>query len=277
MEIKCGFGIFVQLQTIQIHTNMKKLLILCAILLASGFLYAQEKPSRVAFSNLGISLNGSTTGVGFTLSTPLAKHFVLRAGYQFSYLSYGYQYEDFESINVAGRDVNVPDLDLDAKLNVDAAHVMVDWVPFKKGKGTFFITAGCFIGGSDLITIDGQFDMSDPNIKEIQQAGLLKDIEIEVGDDIVCVNEDGSMSAALQVKGVRPYVGLGWGRAIPKHRFGFRFELGAVFHGRPEVVSDNLISSGTGGEISDFNKIINDITVFPQLSFQLTYRLFKNK
>lgn len=76
---------------------------------------------------------------------------------------------------------------------------------------------------------------------------------------------------------MRPYVGLGWGRAIPKHRFGFRFELGAVFHGRPEVVSDNLISSGTGGEISDFNKIINDITVFPQLSFQLTYRLFKNK
>lgn len=256
---------------------MKKLFFLCAFLMALVSLSAQENPKREAFSNLGISVNGSTMGVGFTLSTPLAKHFVLRAGYQFSFLSYGYTYDDFDPVVVAGRSVEVPDLDIEGKLNVGAAHAMIDYIPFKKGKGKFFITAGLFMGQSDLVSLDGQFDMSDPNIKEIQQAGLLKEIQIELGDDMICVGPDGSMAAAIKVKGVRPYLGLGVGRAIPKHRFGFRVELGAVFHGKPELVSDNLIANANGsGEISDFTKTLSKISVFPQLSFQLTYKLFKD-
>ena len=141
---------------------MKKLFFLCAFLMACVSLSAQESSKREAFSNLGISLNGSTSGVGFTLSTPLAKHFVLRAGYQFSYLSYGYTYKDFDPVVVAGRSVEVPDLDIEGKLNVGAAHAMIDYVPFKKGKGKFFITAGLFMGQSDLVTLDGQFDMNHP-------------------------------------------------------------------------------------------------------------------
>ena len=256
---------------------MKKLLILCAVILSALPLYAQESSSRKAFSNLGISVNGSTNGIGFTLSTPLANHFVLRAGYQFSFLSFNYLYTDFEPVQVYGQSVNVPDLNLKAKLNTDAAHVMVDWIPFKKGEGVFFVTAGLFMGNKNFITLDGQFDMSDPNIKQIQQAGLMNDINIEVGDDMVHVNPDGSMAAALKVNGVRPYIGLGWGRAIPKNRFGFRFELGAVFHGHPQIESDNLTQSGNGGEISEINNILNKITVFPQLSLQVTYKLFKDK
>ena len=134
-----------------------------------------------------------------------------------------------------------------------------------------------FIGTSDFITLDGQFDMNDPNIKQIQQAGLMKDIELEIGDDVIRAGNDGSMAAKLKVNGFCPYVGLGWGRAIPKHRFGFRFEMGAVFHGHPELVSDNLVSSGSSGDISDAEEIINKITVFPQISLQLTYKLFKDK
>ena len=122
-----------------------------------------------------------------------------------------------------------------------------------------------------------KFDMNDPNIKQIQQAGLMKDIELEIGDDVIRAGNDGSMAAKLKVNGFRPYVGLGWGRAIPKHRFGFRFEMGAVFHGHPELVSDNLVSSGSSGDISDAEEIINKITVFPQISLQLTYKLFKDK
>lgn len=256
---------------------MKKLLLFCALLVALTPLYAQEKPAKKAFSNLGISLNASTMGAGFTLSTPLAKHFALRAGYQFSFVSVNYEYDEFDPVDVAGQSVSVPDLDLGAKLNVDAAHIMVDWIPFKKGEGKFFITAGMFIGTSDFITLDGQFDMNDPNIKQIQQAGLMKDIELEIGDDVIRAGNDGSMAAKLKVNGFCPYVGLGWGRAIPKHRFGFRFEMGAVFHGHPELVSDNLVSSGSSGDISDAEEIINKITVFPQISLQLTYKLFKDK
>ncbi|MBQ5396767.1 MAG: hypothetical protein IIU59_07800 [Alistipes sp.] len=256
---------------------MKKLFFLCAFLMALVSLSAQESSKREAFSNLGISLNGSTSGVGFTLSTPLAKHFVLRAGYQFSYLSYGYTYKDFDPVVVAGRSVEVPDLDIEGKLNVGAAHAMIDYVPFKKGKGKFFITAGLFMGQSDLVTLDGQFDMNHPNIKEIQQAGLLKEIQLELGDDMVCVGPDGNMAAAIKVKGVRPYIGLGVGRAIPKHRFVFRAEIGAIFHGKPELVSANLIPNANGkGEINDFTNTLSKVVAYPHISLQLTYKLFKD-
>lgn len=253
---------------------MKKLLILCFALMVTASLYAQEEPNSRAFSNLGISLNGSTAGIGLTLSTPLANHFALRAGYQFSYLSYKYKYKDFDPIYIEGQSISIPTLGLDSKLNVDAAHIMVDWIPFKKGQGKFFVTAGFFVGGSDLLSIKGQFDMNDPNIREIQQAGLLNNIEVDIDGNVIRANPDGSVDAKLKVNSFRPYVGLGWGRAIPKHRFGFRFELGAIFHGKPEIASSNLVKSDDIGEV---NEVINKIIAYPQLSFQLTYKLFKDR
>lgn len=257
---------------------MKKILILCVALMALSPLRAKEEPERIAFSNLGISLNGSTTGIGFTLSTPLAKHFALRAGYQFSFISYNYHYDDFDPIEIEGFSVDVPAVDLAAKLNVDAAHVMVDWIPFKQGKGKFFVTAGFFVGSSKFVTLKGQFDKNDPNVKEIQEAGLFDEIELDLGDEVIRASSDGSMAANLKVNGFRPYLGLGWGRAIPKHRFGFRFELGAVFHGHPIITSPNLVSTSSGKRDSDdFTSVLSKITVFPQLSLQLTYKLFKDK
>lgn len=256
---------------------MKKLLILCAALLAFTPLSAKTQSERIAFSNLGVSLNGSTTGVGFTLSTPLAKHFALRAGYQFSFIGYNYLYQDFEPISVYGQDISVPDLNLKAKLKVGAAHLMVDWIPFKKGEGKFFVTAGMFVGSSDLITLNGQLDMNNPNIKIIQDAGLLQDIELDLGDDIIRATSDGNMAAQLKVNGVRPYVGLGWGRAIPKHRFGFRFEFGAMFLGKPKIASKNLIAAGSESQIGEVNGVLGKIIAYPQLSLQLTYKIFKNK
>ena len=255
---------------------MKKLLFLCASLMALVSLNAQEKPERVAFSNLGISLNASTMGIGFTLSTPLANHFALRAGYQFSNLSATYTYDDFDPVIVYGQSVEVPDLDLKGTMHLGSGHVAVDYIPFKQGKGVFFVAAGLFFGQKDFITLDGQLDMSDPAIQQIKDAGLLNDIKLELGDDMIYAKSDGHMKASLGVNGVRPYIGLGVGRAIPKHRFGFRVELGAIFHGKPEIISENIVSNGGSGSISEFSNTISNFIFYPQLSFQLTYKLFKD-
>ncbi|MDE6569487.1 MAG: hypothetical protein K2K43_02550, partial [Alistipes sp.] len=73
-----------------------------------------------------------------------------------------------------------------------------------------------------------------------------------------------------------PYVGLGFGRPIPRRRVGFRVELGALFHGRPKVVSDNLLEENLN-ELNDVNKFLKNFNVYPQLNFQVTVRLLKNK
>lgn len=256
---------------------MKKLLALCAILLAYHTSYAQDIPERTAFSNLGISLNGSTSGIGVTLSTPLSKRFVLRGGYQFSFLSYKHRY-DFEPIDVDGEVIfTMPDITLSAKMNSDAAHMMVDWIPFKKGTGTFFVSAGFFVSRSDVLTGYGQLDMNDPAIKDLEEDGLLQDLEIDFGENAVYIGTDGRMDATMMVNKFRPYVGIGWGRAIPKHRVGFRFELGTIFMGRPEITSPNLRSGTVGGESCKIKNLKRMFTTFPQMSFQLTYKVFKDK
>jgi hypothetical protein len=179
---------------------------------------------RKAFSNIGIAATASTLGFGLSVATPLSKHFTLRGGYMFSPLSFDYTYADFEPIAVQGMSFDVPPLDLTANLQSGNANIMVDWVPFRKGTGTFFITAGVVFGAGKLIEIDGQFDMSDPDIQALKQHGVIDQIEVEVGDQVVRADASGALNAALKVNGVRPYVGLGWGSAIPKRRLGFRFE-----------------------------------------------------
>ena len=261
--------------------RMKRIITLCLALVifaSSAFAGGPEYTPRKFLSNLGISATASTSGFGFSVATPLSKRLTLRGGYMFSPLSFGYTYDEFEPIDVLGlTSVNVPDLDLTANLQSGNGNVMIDWAPFRKGTGTFFISAGLVFGASNIIEIDGQFDMSDPNIQTLIQHNLLETIEVEVGDQKVRANADGSLAAALKVNGVRPYVGLGWGRAIPKRRLGFRFEAGALFLGKSEIVSDNLINSSESKDMSEINEFLSDVAVLPQISFSLTYRLFKDK
>ena len=256
---------------------MKRLLAFCAILLMCHTSHAQDIPVCTAFSNLGVSLNGSTTGIGVTLSTPLAKHFVLRGGYQFSFLSYKHRY-DFEPIDIDGEVIfTMPDITLSAKMNSGSAHMMVDWVPFKQGAGNFFVSAGFFVGRSDILAGYGQLDMNDPAIKDLEEDGLLQDLEIDFGNNAVYIGTDGRMNATMNVNRFRPYVGIGWGQAIPKKRVGFRFELGTIFMGRPEITSSNLRSGTVGGESSKIKNFKRMFTTFPLISFQLTYKVFKDK
>ena len=236
-----------------------------------------ENPTRKAFSNLGISLDGSIAGVGVTLSTPIARHFVIRGGYHFTPFKLQYSYDDFEPMSFFGIKFTPSRLDLEGRLKNGSAHFMVDWVPFKKGRGSFFITAGVYAGSGDILDVTGQFDMSSSDMQLLQQYGLLEKLEFDVGDMLLHANADGSMSAKLTGAAVRPYVGLGWGRAIPYRRLGFRFELGATYHNTPEIISDNLVPC-SGEDCSEgIYDVVKKVTFLPQLSFQLTYRIFKDK
>lgn len=48
------------------------------------------------------------------------------------------------------------------------------------------------------------------------------------------------VNGGVKVKNFRPYLGLGFGRLIPKNRLGIRFELGAQFQGKPVVYADDV-------------------------------------
>ena len=228
-----------------------------------------------AFDNVGVSANIATTGFGVSVATPLHRAFSLRAGFQTAPFGYSYVYDDFDMLEVGHTSVRVPDLDLKAKLKMSSGHLLVDWVPFRHGRSSFFISAGFFLGSGKLVTVDGRFDM-----QALADAGIpadqVTDIPIEIGDAIIRPDAAGAVNAYLKVRSFKPYVGLGFGRAIPTRRVGFRFELGALFHGSPKIDSPNYHSTADDDELSDFNKLLDGFKIYPQLSFQVTVRLFKN-
>ena len=103
------------------------------------------------------------------------------------------------------------------------------------------------------------------------------DVIVDVADASIAPNADGSVNAYLKVNSIRPYFGLGVGRAVPKHRVGFRFELGAMYIGKPDVDSPNIDGTLNSEDLDGFNKTLSKCRFYPQLSFKLTYRLFKDK
>ncbi len=287
---------------------MKKLFTLFTLaLFAAGVAIAQE---RSAFSNVGLSLNAGTTGLGATLSTPLGKHFNLRAGFGVLPYTYKYTTEELEiDLSSQLQAAGVPNAqfstnlshsaDLKAQLKVPAMHVMVDYNPFKGGLGAFHFTAGLFAGSGNLAHVNGDAHFTQLQQKidgmlgqirtevEAQYPGYgssitnisVTDVNLAIADEGVHLNPNGTADAYLKVNPLRPYFGLGWGNAIPKNRVGFRFDIGALYQGRPRIESPNYvgdINEELKGE-SDINKIMDYAKFWPQISFQLTFRLLKDK
>ena len=100
----------------------------------------------------------------------------------------------------------------------------------------------------------------------------------KLGDYNLMPDDNGNANAYIKVNNIRPYVGLGFGRAVPKSRVGFQFDLGAQFWGNPKVYNgvngQQLTSEGAKGEDGGVLKVISDISIFPVLSFRLTGRIF---
>lgn len=93
---------------------------------------------------------------------------------------------------------------------------------------------------------------------------------IEIGDYSIPVDKNGNISGGLKVAAFRPYLGLGFGRAVPRKRIGFMFELGVQFHQTPKVYT----TTGELGKLpeeaeNDFSDIIDKLTVYPVLKFRL--------
>ncbi len=265
-----------------------KLFLTLAFMMASTFAIAQQntkRPYRTAFSNIGLGLEAGTTGVGLSVATPLSNTFSLRAGFALTPLTVNYTYDDFDPVKVYGYTVEVPDLDLKGKVKMSSGHLLVDYNP---GASVFFITAGIYIGGDRLVNVHGQFDMAELK-QSVREAGVpdplieaytaqyIKELRVDFADASIAPNQDGSVEAYLKVNSFRPYFGLGVGRAIPKNRVGFRFELGAAYIGKPDVQSPNIEGTLSGDEIDGFNKILSKCRFYPQCSLKLTYRLFKDK
>lgn len=268
--------------------NVIKKLFVCTFLASVSLSTFAEGDDNYLFNHLGATVGVGTPGVTVELATTCTKYVGVRAGVNIfptisptiTFNTSGYYDAPPELI---GRYEVPEDVDVKGKLKLTTGHLLFDVYPFPSVG--FRVTVGAYFGGSEVATLRNKEDgllMDVTNLnKEIDQINTqtgqnYQKVGVTLGDYLLTSDENGNVNGAIKVKGFRPYVGIGWGRAVPKHRVGFSFDLGVQFWGTPEVycqdhkLSKEDVGDEDGGEIM---KVISKVTVYPVLSFRLSTRI----
>lgn len=225
-------------------------------------------------SHLNVSLRLSTMGVGLEAATPLNSYFKLRAGINYM----GFKTSTFD-ISLDDPDNylteafgEIPDYKMKGELNFTNGHLLVDFHPVKKG--IFHITAGAFIGKNQL-KAKGFLADANGNPVQLREGQEWPSIEFD-GHKLEL--DDANLDATLQLGSViKPYFGLGLGRAISKSRVSFKFELGVIYQGDYTLKQNgkklDIIENATEN-FEDIDTYTQWLKWWPMLNFQLTYRIF---
>lgn len=258
---------------------MKKLLIVClAMLMGTTTSLAQDDMERGIFNNLGVNLSAGTEGIGIGVATPITNYLELGFGVN---IMPGFKAKGDVNVNYSTGSIPVPLPSSEkVKISGDLQRTMMDVklsvYPFG-GNSTFFVAGGFSFGSEKMATLNGHSDAIQEAIRTYPAFKnlILNSVSAELDKYNVKFDENGDVNGDVRVKKVRPYVGLGFGRLIPKNRVGFRFELGCQFMGKMKVYQNDTevkINEMTKGD-DDLSKIIDKLTVYPVLKFTLTGRI----
>jgi hypothetical protein len=259
---------------------MKKQLIVCLLMLIGATTASAQRVSdsdfeRGFFDYVGLNVGVGTEGITAGIAAPITDY--LELGFNFNYMPSFKVKEDvkikFNLSNIPGSiRPYIPESD---KINLtgDLARSMLDAklsiYPFG-GNSTFFITGGISFIGEKMAKINGSSEL----IAQYPELRNYTSAEIDKYD--IQFDEQGRINGDIRVKKLRPYVGLGVGRLIPKHRVGFRVEAGCQFAGKMKVYQDDkeLIINEENDTDDKFSKTVDKMRVYPVLKFTLTGRIF---
>lgn len=280
---------------------MKKIItIVCVALMSATGVNAQENFYGLG-NRVGVGVGVGTEGIGIDAAVSLTKYVSVRAGVNIMPNIKVNTDVDLEGLDAKvtyqGYTTTVSNLyqqqfgrSMSEKIDAEGSFkrttfdVKVDFYPFPDAS-SFFITAGLSLGGSQVLKATGHSDAikdfaslktSNPEMWNAVQGA----VGINVDDRLIGFDDNGNVEATAKVKNVRPYLGLGFGRLIPKGRIGFRFELGAQFQGRPDIYDtfgDDVVNSDKYGlsseDKNDITKVLDYMKVYPVLKLSIRGRI----
>ncbi|MBR6346748.1 MAG: hypothetical protein IKR69_05095 [Bacteroidales bacterium] len=288
---------------------MKKLLSILSLVLVSTAAFAADdddsiyvNPDKQLFNHLSLGVSLGTDIVGFDVAMPATPWLQLRAGYSIMPLA-----PILNSLKKNGTIPALPEMDiklndnstakvsLDYKLNnFQNGHILADFYPFKRS--SFRFTVGLYGGTANMANVF--------TAKPLDESDRNKYVSVDVKDENYHIqsDSDGNVSIAMKVNAVKPYVGIGFGRAVSKHRVNVTFDLGAMYWGSPSITvpakpaSDNYdsfvdlridgnlirtVGADDEGKVNDSVKSASEIVdligkfgFFPVLKVGLVVKLF---
>lgn len=220
---------------------------------------AQKEYKRGFLNHVGINVGAGTEGISVGLAAPVTGFFELEAGVNVM--------PSFKLSGDLDVDVNtsslpqVPTVTYPTSATIHAEgsfdrttfNVKANLYPF--GGGTkFFIAAGLSIGGEKIAEVSGSCDELRDFSQKLPTQELKDQFRQAVSANLAGYNlqfdENYNVQGDIRCKKVRPYLGLGFGRLVPKNRLGMRLELGCQFMDKLKVYQNDT-------EI-DINKALED-------------------
>lgn len=271
---------------------MRKFLIACGMLMLGITGVSAQVEDNYLLNHFGVGVGVGTTGITIDASTTITPYVGVRAGVNiFPSFKIGtdLDLEFDDAMNQKYEEVMGKPLpesfEVEGKPSMTTGHVLFDLYPSKKT--SFHLTVGAYFGGSDIIKVynkeDGALqDIYNFNHEQGSFAGVFPTgthpgkIGLALGDYFLEPDANGNAEASIKVNGFRPYLGIGFGRAVPRNnRLGFQFDLGVQFWGSPKVYLQDkeLEESDLDGDDGGLVKTLSSITVYPCLSFRLVGRI----
>ena len=226
---------------------MKKTLCICAALLL-GSLACQGQDNHV-FKHFSLSGGLGSTGLTIDMGTMMTHHFGLRAGVDLLGI-YLHGYKDYVDLNkklyLLDPDLEpLPEQKADTHLTNSSGHLLLDYYPFKPSKSGFHVTVGAYLAWHRRVESLENADygtwrkIADFNARR----GDYADVPNELGPATigyygyqVPTSAEGSFNAHMRTNRFRPYVGIGFGRAVPgARRLNAQLDLGVQFWGKPRL------------------------------------------
>ncbi|BAR48404.1 hypothetical protein TFKS16_1249 [Tannerella forsythia KS16] len=226
---------------------MKKITVL---LMVCGWMVSMHTAAQGGgtFSSLGAGLSMGTTGIDAELVTSLHPKWMLRGGVsalavdftaKMNLYDHGKEYANRTDINGEVRMVN--------------SKILLDFYPTRSA---FFVSGGFYLGNRAIAKLNGK---SDRDLK---------------WDGYIIPAEHGRIEAEVRASVFKPYAAIGYGRAIPVRRVGFRMELGAMVQGKPDIYDRHGTNLGKADiNRPEFSHTLQKWVVYPVLSFRLTGRI----
>ena len=247
---------------------------------------AQKEYKRVFLNHVGINVGAGTEGISVGLAAPVTGFFELEAGVNVM--------PSFKLSGDLDVDVNtsslpqVPTVTYPTSATIHAEgsfdrttfNVKANLYPF--GGGTkFFIAAGLSIGGEKIAEVTGSCDELRKFSQSLPTQELKNEFRQAVSANLAGYNlqfdENYNVQGDIRCKKVRPYLGLGFGRLVPKNRLGMRLELGCQFMDKLKVYQNdteidiNKALEDAGDD--DLSKFVKDLKIYPVVKFSFTGRI----
>lgn len=258
-------------------------LLLCAVM--SLPVCAKEKLTYGVFNHLGCQMGVGTEGFSLGVGSTLSPFFEVGLGYNimpaFSIggnlkLVNGLQASSAATGSVSQLNTVRVKGELD-RITFDAK---LYFYPFGSA-ANLFVVGGVSFGGGRLAKISGHSEDVKAWYEQYgQEYGGT--IEAVLGKSALKVTRTGDLEAEVRVKKVRPYIGAGFGRFVPKRSIGLRVEAGVQFTGKLKLFQDGNqleyedLLKGALQEWSGndrLSKLVDKMKIYPVLKLSVTCRL----